>query len=245
MKLFSICTAQTTTLRDKWFLKMLQDDWELNIVQLQDAPAGNGDYLSPEWYFCIHKKIEVLINAIKENGNGIIIWADIDTQFFRPCTGIIEQAIQGNDIVFQMWHKNSTEVNTGFMAIRCNEKTLAFFKAASKVPFKGRDFADQDVINDLLKQGFPPVQWGLFPKDIYQVMLGLVPRTIALHHACATAEPYYKNGRKISTMELKYEQLTLIRQFAEYSLLERTIARLTALLKRAKNHVTLRLSARK
>jgi len=123
------------------------------------------------------------------------------------------------------------------MAIRCNEKTLAFFKAVLKVPFEGRDFADQDVINDLLKQGFPPVQWGLFPRDIYQVMLGLVPRSIALHHACATPGPYYKNGRKINTMELKVEQLTLIRTFAEYSFLQRTAARLAALVKRMINTI--------
>jgi hypothetical protein len=74
--------------------------------------------------------------------------------------------MQGNDIVFQIWHKDRTDVNTRFMAIRCNEKSLAFFEAVLKVPFKGRDFADQDVINDLLKQGFPPVQQGLFQRDI-------------------------------------------------------------------------------
>ena len=61
MKLFSICTPQTTTLRDEWFLKTLQDDWELNIVQLNDAPQGNGDYLSPEWHYCINKKFQYVL----------------------------------------------------------------------------------------------------------------------------------------------------------------------------------------
>lgn len=38
MKLFSICTPQSATLKNEWFLKTLQDDWELYIVDLDNVP---------------------------------------------------------------------------------------------------------------------------------------------------------------------------------------------------------------
>jgi hypothetical protein len=156
MKLFSICTPQAAALKNEWFLKTLQDDWELHIVDLDNVPQGNGDYLSREWYYCLKKKIDILIDAIKSNPDDIILFADMDIQFFRPCTGIIKECMQGHDIVFQMWRKSGTDVNPGFMSIRCNDKSRAFLEAVSAVPFDGRAFADQDVINDLLKKALRP-----------------------------------------------------------------------------------------
>jgi hypothetical protein len=232
MKLFSMSTLQTETLKNDWFLKTLQDDWEINICEIEDAPPGEGDYLSDEWYHCIEKKIGMLVQAIKDNWDEIIIWADIDIQFFRPCTEMVLQSMHGNDIAFQMWHKNGADVNTGFMAIRCNERSLAFFEAVLEVPLEGRDFADQDVINDLLEGGVPPVRWTRFPREFFQVKLGPVPRNIALHHACATPKPFIKDGRKIGSMELKAKQLSSIRTFAEYSFLRRIVARVTTRLLR-------------
>ena len=235
MKLFSISTRQTETLKNDWFLKTLQDDWELHIIELDEAPAGEGDYLSDAWHFCIQKKIDVLVEAIQDNWDDIILWADIDVQFFRPCTELVLRSMEGNDIAFQIWHRTLEDVNSGFMAIRCNERTLAFFEAVRERPFKGRDFADQDVINDLLEEGAPPVRWTRFPRQIYQVKLGPVPGDIALHHACATPKPYVRDGRRLTSMDLKVEQLQSVRTFAEYSPLQRTAVRVTGpLLRRIK-----------
>lgn len=205
-------------LKDEWFLKTLQDDWELNLVYLQEAPKGDGDYLSEEWYYCIKSKIGILIEGIRNNWNDIIIWADIDIQFFRKCTGIIQRSIHNRDIVFQIWNKRKNEVNSGFMAIRCNERTLAFFEAVSKTSFEGRRFADQDVINDMLRQGSISLRWGFFPREIYHIHLCMAPFNIALHHACGTPVPSIKDGRKIGSIELKIKQLQTIRRLAPFFL---------------------------
>lgn len=244
MKLFSIYTDQTIVLKDEWFLKSLQDDWELNLVYLEDAPKGKGDYLSNEWYHCIKTKIDILIEAIQDNRDDIILWADIDMQFFRKCNGIIEKSIQGKDIVFQKWNMGKTEVNPGFMAIRCNENSLAFFEAVRKVPFDGKKFADQDVINDILTQGTRPLQWDFFPQTIYQVLMGPVPFNIALHHACATREPFIKNGRKVGSIELKIKQMTAIRRFADSSFLKKLYIRHEKPIKPIVNRVMKRIKSR-
>lgn len=75
IKLFSIYTDQTIVLKDEWFLKTFEDDWELNISYLENAPKGSGDYQSDEWFYCIKTKIKILIEAIKNNWNEVIIWA--------------------------------------------------------------------------------------------------------------------------------------------------------------------------
>ena len=90
----------------------------------------------------------------------------------------------------------------------------------------------QDAINDLLKSGTPQIRWGLFPREVYQIMLGLVPDTIALHHACATPPPCVKNGRTLSSMDHKVAQLTAIRRYVESPLWGKLLLRLWELLKR-------------
>jgi hypothetical protein len=215
MKLFSICTPAAAVLKDDWFLKTIRDDWELNIFDLDDVPPGNGDYLSREWYYCINKKLDILLDAIAANPDEIIIWADIDIQFFRPCEGIIRRCMPGRDIVFQRWNSLGSEINSGFMAIRCNARSCALFEAVAATDFNHRVFADQDAINDLLKAGSPPVRWGVFPRTFYHVDLGPAPTAIALHHGCGTPAPGIRNGVFVSTMQHKVEQMTMIRRHVQ------------------------------
>ena len=233
MKLYSICTTPTTVLRDEWFVNSLRDKWELHIFDLDCAPQGNGDYLSREWYYCIRKKIDILLEAIEANPGEIILWADIDIQFFRPCSGIIRRCMRGRDMVFQMWSRSGAEINSGFMAIRCNDRSRAFFKAVAETPFEHREFADQDAINDLLKQALLPLRWGVFPPTLYHVRLGPVPARIALHHACGTPVPGIHNGRFVSSMEHKIEQMTIIRNYVQTPLWRHLQRRLKRILRLA------------
>lgn len=237
MKLYSICTPEASYLRDQWFLKTLQDDWELHIVDLQDAPRGSGDYLSQEWYHCISRKIPVLLDAISASPDEIIIWADMDIQFFRPCTDIVTECMQDRDIVFQRWRKAGADVNSGFMAIRCNATSRAFLADVAAAPFEGRPYADQDVINDRLRTQGLPLRWGLFPREVYQVMLGLIPSSIALHHACATPPPCLRNGKKITSMDHKAAQLALVRRYTQNPWWGKLLFRLKELAKRSARRI--------
>ena len=123
MKLLSIYTDETKILKDEWFLKTLKDKWELNIKYLEEKEQGDGDFGSPLWYYCCRKKVEFIIEAIRNNWNSIILWADIDMQFFGECTGIIEKTMEGNDIACQTWCAKNRTANTGFMAIRWKYRT--------------------------------------------------------------------------------------------------------------------------
>lgn len=232
MKLFSICTPPAAVLKDEWFLKTLRDDWELNIFDLDDVPQGNGDYLSLEWYYCIRKKFDILLDAIAANPGEIIIWADIDIQFFRPCAGIIRQCLKNRDIVFQRWTRSGTEINSGFMAIRCNDRSRAFFEAVAATDFSHRVFADQDVLNDLLKAGSPPIRWGVFPRTVYHVYLGPAPVRIGLHHGCGAPPPGIRDGRFISSMEHKIEQMIMIRRHAQTPWWRKILLRINQLRRR-------------
>lgn len=218
MKLLSIYTDSIKVLKDEWFLKTLQDDLELKIKYLDEVKEGKGDFQSPEWHYSLRKKIEYIIDEIKNNRDEIIIWSDIDIQFFSKCTEIIEKAMQDRDIVFQLDDAKAQTVNSGFMAIRCNPKTLLFFETILKADFKNLRLPDQDVANSILKQRSIPLKWGYFPKQIYATYLGGVPLDIALHHACGTKEPFTKNGKRFGSIEMKIEQLKEIRNFTQLPL---------------------------
>jgi hypothetical protein len=219
MKLLTIYTDKTKIFKDEWFLKTLRDDWELDIRYLEEIKEGDGDFRSSEWYYSIRKKIEYIIDEIKKSPGEIIIWADIDIQFFTKCSKIIEKAMRDKDVVFQAWNIKKREVCGGFIAIRCNDRTRSFFETVLKTDFNDLVFADQDVFNKILKQGSASIRWAIFPKQIYSVILGNAPLNIALHHACATKEPYIENGKKVGSIELKIEQLKKVRRFAEFPLI--------------------------
>jgi hypothetical protein len=72
----------------------------------------------------------------------------------------------------------------------------------------------------------------VFPREVYQVQLGLVPATIALHHACATPPPCIRSGRMITSMDHKVEQLSRIRTYVANPLWRKLLFRLKELIRR-------------
>jgi hypothetical protein len=184
MKVFSIYTKSAKLLADEWFLPSIKDNWEICIKYLAEY-KDQGDYLSPQWYKVIQEKITLLIEEIKKNTGNVILWIDIDFQFFRECTPEISRAIRYKDIVFQIWDKNERQVNTGFMAIRCNNQSLSFFERISSIDYSTFRFADQDAANQLLKD-CKDLRWGFISPNVYSVNMGEPPLNIVAHHACST-----------------------------------------------------------
>jgi hypothetical protein len=64
-------------------------------------------------------KTEMILDAIKQNINDIIIISDIDIIFYKPVIPIILENMTNNDICFQKESQNSG-LNIGFISIFCN-----------------------------------------------------------------------------------------------------------------------------
>lgn len=211
IKLFSIYTDETVELKDI-FLKSIQDDWDITIYYFGKAGEG-GDFGTPSFLKLIKKRLEYQIDAIEKNWNEIIIWSDIDIQFFKRCSNLILNAIDKKDIVYQSECWPQKKINGGFIVIRCNQKTLSLFKSVLEFPLEGYDFFEQSVMNQILSENKLELKWDVLPKQFWAMSHGTTPPDdIVLHHANCTA-PTIVNGKRIGSIELKLEQYKKIRRY--------------------------------
>ncbi|MBD3245593.1 MAG: hypothetical protein GF333_01100 [Candidatus Omnitrophica bacterium] len=209
--LYALCTDEAEYFK-KIFLKTLRDDWDVRIDYLGAAGEGGGDWSSPGFLELVRIKLQYLVRLVKENYGKVIIWSDLDIQFFRECTPLIRREIKGKDILFQAEHWPQKEINSGFMVIRCNEKTLSFFEAVLKIDYEKMRHFDQSAINAILQENTIGLRWDVLPRQFWAMTHGgNPPRDIVLHHANGTV-PCERNGRKIGSLQLKIEQLKHIRR---------------------------------
>lgn len=211
IKLYSVYTDETEALKSI-FLKSVKDDWEINIGYWGKAGEGRGDFRSPGWYKIVKKKIEFLIDKVRENWENVIIWSDIDLQFFGNSSDLINRAIVDKDMLFLSEHWPEKEINSGFFVMRCNSKTLSFLELVLRAKIEDLDFGDQSAINDILKYNEIGVKWDILPSQFWaQSHSPNPPLDVILHHANCTA-PQMRDGKKVGSTELKIEQLKRIRR---------------------------------
>jgi len=222
MKIFSIYTDEVEEIK-RVFLDSIQDDWEVHIEYFGQAGEGKGDFQSQGWFSILKRKLNFLIGKIEENLGDVIIWSDLDIQFFAECTPLIRQAIAGKDIVFQAerWPKKE-EVNVGFAVIRCNERTLALYRTASQLDLEKLPLGDQTAINDILAKNEFDIKWDILPNQFwamshYMYDNSAPPSDVVLHHANCTV-PQAVNGKHIGSIELKLQQLNLVKGYIHLKL---------------------------
>lgn len=211
MRLYTIYTKEAIELKNI-FLRSIQDDWEVNIINLEEIGEG-GNWGTPGFGKLMRKRIGYMIEIIEENLGDIIIWSDIDIQFFRKCSSLIVQSIDKNDIVFQSecWPKK--EINAGFIVIRCTQKTLSFFKSVLTFKLEELKFFEQSAMNLLLSENELDLMWDVLPAQFWAMShSNYPPKDVVLHHANCTS-PIMRNGKKIGSMELKLEQYKKVRKY--------------------------------
>jgi hypothetical protein len=202
VKVFGVYSEENKTLKDDWFLKTLADDFELNFQYLGSNGGKEVLFLSDYWFSALRQRHEYLCQAIRDNLGETILSMDLDIQFFGPCLPLINKTIAGRDIVFQSERWPPTgEVNAGFVAIRCNDRTLDFYNRIAQIEFEKMPLGDQSAINQLLREESNNLKWGVFPAQIWARSHGCAPPDdIVMHHANCT----------VNTAD-KIKQLKLIR----------------------------------
>lgn len=211
MKLYAYYTEEMSQLKDLFF-NSIKDDWDINIEKW-DSFDGNSNFGSEQFRLITTKKLYFLLEKIKENIGSIIIYSDVDIQFFRSCNNIILDLIDGNDLLFQSEKVNSNKViNSGFIVIRCNENTLKMFKECSdmRIDKNVTSYFDQTILQYYITTN-TYIRWTVLPIEFYNRSFGVaIPQNIVLHHATCT-EPKTINGREISSLEQKIKQLEAVR----------------------------------
>ncbi len=211
MKLYSIYTEESRKLKDI-FINTIQDDWEINLV-FWGKTGEDGNWGTESFGKLMRRKIEFIIDTVERNWNDIIIFSDIDIQFFRKCNNLIETAMENNDILFQAEHWPEKKINAGFIVTRCNQRTLDFFKSVSDLKLENLEFFEQSAMTEVLNRKAVDLKWDILPSQFWAMShSNKPPRDIVLHHANCTS-PTVRDGKTISSMELKLEQYKTINEY--------------------------------
>ena len=205
MKAFGVYSAENTRLKDDWLSRTMVDDLELHFTYLGSIADSGVPFERRSWLSATRRKHEAICQAIRDNLGDVILCLDPDIQFFRPCLPLVTEAIEGRDIVFQSEHwPFRGEVNTGFVAIRCSAKTLAFYDRVAQLELEQMSHGDQTGVNQVLAEASPGLEWAVFPRQIWARSHGRVPPDdMILHHANCTID-----------LECKIRQLKDIRRWA-------------------------------
>jgi predicted O-methyltransferase YrrM len=158
--LYTAFTPSHRVLKEKFFEPSLPPDVEPRLHYFETE--GDGFIHSPSWCRGVIHKVEVIIQAIRENWGRVFVWSDVDAQFFGPISEWAEAATRELDIVFQVDAPGPALCN-GFFFCRGNEETLRLWTdtlAALRAPVYRGD--DQRYTRDTLWNG-RPLRWGHLP----------------------------------------------------------------------------------
>ncbi len=163
MKIYCYYTAAYEELVRDWFLPSLKDNFEV-ILNKETTRTKSVRYKEEGWYDITREKTDLIIQAIRDNLNDVIVFSDPDIQFFLKTEEYVQKLSKNHDLVFQSGSPDG-ELCTGFFALRCNRKTLRLWQdVRDRIGFeKG---SDQDCLNSLLltNRNFLVVKW------LYQLM---------------------------------------------------------------------------
>jgi hypothetical protein len=200
MKLFAVVTPSHRLLYERFFVPSLDTDaFELNACQLEQD--GAGEFLADDFNNCIRFKLEKILESIHQNPGAILVWSDVDIQFFGLQPGHILSNFDSTiDFVAQRWSLATDEACGGFYAIRCSPRTYEFFNEVRNLARDRTGGKDQVAINLALKSSPVHINWRFFGPEFYSRSHGIrIPYNALLHHATCVVPNDYVN-QKISML---------------------------------------------
>ena len=154
-----------------------------------EQKCKTGEFKSEGWNDATAEKLKHIIQIFDEDKNDYFIFCDIDVQFFKPFTHLIERVLQNHDIVFQNDYYGAQ--CTGFFFCRNTPQIKVVFEKALEINSQYRD--DQEAIQASLNLNNKNIRHALLPPEFftfgmyYDMWNGqdnfLLPKNIILHHA--------------------------------------------------------------
>ena len=210
-KIVKLCAVYTEDIEElkNMFVDSIKDDWELNIKKLESI--GDNTFNSYQFVMSVTEKLNFFLKNIEDNIGNIIICSDVDIIFYRKCNDVLLDLMKDKDILFQADHLYDDHMNSGFVVIRCNEKTKKLYEDAIKLDLSKLEYHDQSALQIGIDTNTYDLNWGLLPyyfcADTHYAIIDLIPNDIMLHHANGTNY----NHPEISTLNLKIERLNIVK----------------------------------
>jgi len=214
MKLYCVITPSHRSLYQRFFVPSLaRSEFELQAFWLDQA--GNGEFLADDFTNCIKFKLAKIRESIQQNRGEIIVWSDIDIQFFglRP-DHILAYFDPETDFVAQRLNSRDDVICGGFYAIRCSIKMTDFFDRVTLVTHKETGGNEQEAINSVLAIAPNSINSRLFGSEFYARSHGIrIPPDARLHHATCVVQG--------DSIRQKTQMLEALQHFDQWSPLKK------------------------
>jgi Nucleotide-diphospho-sugar transferase len=182
--LYVVITPSHRVLFDRFFLPSLdQTQFVLHAAELDQA--GDGEFLADDFKRCILFKLDEIITSISRHDGQVIIWSDIDIQFFGMQAADILKPFEQPGLQFaaQRLNQETDLACGGFYAIRCCSESLDFFRAVRETTVSETHGNEQEAINLLLRRP-EALHWQLLDARFYARSHGVrMPCPVVMHHA--------------------------------------------------------------
>lgn len=211
MKIFCCYTPSHNTLYYDDFLPTIPPGFTLYSELLE--MFGEGHYDSPQFVPCVVKKVDLILQSLRENAGSIIIWSDVDIQFYRLTPEIARTELGDRDIAFQAAGVPANEINSGFFICRCNRRVIEFFEEVRRgLCHEYAGEIEERVINKLLPTlSEQELSWCQLPRPFYaRSNFWPPPRELVLYHANQTPGAH--------GLKLKHRQLLEVALLQRYRL---------------------------
>ena len=208
--------------------KMLKETFELTFkyfmpnIEMKpikfDYKSNSSNFGTLDFKNLMIEKILKGREYIQNNFGNIILISDIDIIIYNNFEHLLNLE-EEYDIIFQKENKKKNCINTGFILLRCSQKTLDLWDNVFNIfnNFKKDQFInEQEIINNII--GKSNLKWKLFDDKIWAFSNNPMPSNLYLHHANVTK----KNSNKTS-LELKVIQIENILQKFNHPLKEKII----------------------
>ena len=193
--LYIIYTPSHELLLNEWFLPSIKDNYDIRVTKIEQE-CLSARFLEDGWKKTTLEKVDMLIQAIRENWGQWFVYADVDIRFYEETEPTLKELIEGRDLAIQ---KNSPmgDVCTGFFACRANERTLKAWERTRKRMVQHEEESDQAAFNYVLMNEEEPseIKWVYLPRTFMTGALSpgieagepectlLIPEGLVLHHA--------------------------------------------------------------
>jgi len=222
--IYAVITPSHRVLYEEFFLPSLnQDHFELHALDLEQE--GKGEFLAADFKKCILFKVEQIIASIKRHEQEIIVWSDVDIQFFDLTATKMRAPFKNDKLLFavQRLARGRNDVCGGFYALKCNQQTLSFFEKVLYTTIHETNGNEQDALNLLLRKEDAP-EWEFLGPEFYARTHGVwLPRNSVIHHATCIVPG--------DAVLQKVNLLQGLNHFHQWSITRRLIFRISSLAK--------------
>ena len=148
MRIYCYYTAVYQDLYDQWFGPSAALEYE--VVVRRDADTKPVDYKDLGWISICRRKVDFIIEAVKDSWNQPFVFSDPDVQFLGPTSAQLSRLIRGKDLLFQREMPGPLWMCAGFFVCRGNARTLRFWQEVGAQMDETDDRDDQDCARRIL-----------------------------------------------------------------------------------------------